>query len=174
VERSLGDQIPMILDAGPTNIGIESTVIDLSGPSPVLLRPGMVSREEIEREIGPVALAPRIEDADAPRPAPGMLDRHYAPKAHVVLFDNPTDVVATITRARANGGRVAALVRSARLVGADSVEQLPDDAAGYARELYGALHRLDEGGPAVILVERPPAGAAWEGIRDRLERAARR
>lgn len=173
VERSLGDRIPMILDAGPTNIGIESTVIDLSGPSPVLLRPGMVSREEIEREIGPVALAPRLEDADAPRPAPGMLDRHYAPKARVVLFGSPAEVVAAVTKARASGGKVAALVRSVSINGADSTERLPDDAAGYARELYGALHRLDAIGPLLILVERPPQGPAWEGIRDRLDRAAR-
>jgi L-threonylcarbamoyladenylate synthase len=173
VERSLGDQIPMILDAGPTNIGIESTVIDLSGPSPVLLRPGMVSREEIEREIGPVALAPRIEDAGAPRPAPGMLDRHYAPKARVVLFSGATEARDAITTARQGGGRVAALVRTVQLNGVDAIERLPEEADGYARGLYGALHRLDEGGPAVILVERAPAGAAWEGIRDRLERAAR-
>jgi L-threonylcarbamoyladenylate synthase len=173
VERSLGERIPMILDAGPTNVGIESTVIDLSGPSPVLLRPGMVTREEIEREIGPVGLASASGTADSPRPAPGMLDRHYAPKARVVLFANPAEVAAAVAKARASGGRVAALVRSVSVNGADSMERLPDDAAEYARQLYGALHRLDATGPVLILVERPPAGAAWEGILDRLERAAR-
>jgi L-threonylcarbamoyladenylate synthase len=173
VERSLGERIPMILDAGPTNVGIESTVIDLSGPSPVLLRPGMVSREEIEREIGPVGLASASGTADSPRPAPGMLDRHYAPKAPVVLFDDPTDANAAISRARASGGKAAALLRSLELDGVSAIERLPDEPVGYARGLYGALHRLDEVGPSVILIERPPAGAAWEGILDRLQRAAR-
>jgi L-threonylcarbamoyladenylate synthase len=173
VERALGERVAMILDAGPTTVGIESTVVDLSGPAPVLLRPGMVSREDLEREIGSVTVAPRIEETDAPRPAPGMLDRHYAPKARVVLFSGAAEALAAMTTARKGGGRVAALVRSLRIAGADSVEQLPDDPAGYGRELYGALHRLDDAGSTVILVERPPPDPAWEGIRDRLERAAR-
>jgi len=173
VAASLGDQVPMILDGGPTTVGIESTVVDLSGATPVLLRPGMLSREEIEAVIGPVALARPAADA-TPRPSPGMLERHYAPRAPVVLFGAPAEALQAASRARASGGRIAALVHSTRLAGVDSEERLPGDPSGYARGLYGALHRLDETGPAVILVERPPQGAAWDGIRDRLERAARR
>jgi L-threonylcarbamoyladenylate synthase len=174
VAASLGDQVPMILDGGPTTVGIESTVVDLSGATPVLLRPGMLTREAIEAVIGPVALARPAADAGSPRPAPGMMERHYAPRAPVVLFGGPAEAEQVTSRVRASGGRIAALVYSARLTGVDSEEKLPGDPSGYARELYGALHRLDEKTPAVILVERPPKGAAWEGIRDRLERAARR
>ncbi len=174
VERTLGDRIPMILDAGPTAVGIESTVVDLSGKTPVLLRPGMVTRAEIESVIGPVRLAGSPDTGDAPRAAPGMLERHYAPKAPVILFREPAEAISAATRVRASGGRVAVLVRSVRVRGADAEERLPDEPAGYARELYGALHRLDQTDPAIILAERPPEGPAWEGIRDRLERAARR
>lgn len=174
VERTLGDRIPMILDAGPTSVGIESTVIDLSSGTPVLLRPGMVTRGEIESVIGPVSVSQPGDHGDAPRPAPGMLERHYAPKAPVVLFSEPAEAISAATRARASGGTVAVLARSLRLKGADAEERLPDDPVGYARELYGALHRLDETGPTIILAERPPEDPAWEGIRDRLERAARR
>jgi L-threonylcarbamoyladenylate synthase len=173
VERSLGDRIRMILDAGPTTVGIESTVLDLSDRAPTLLRPGMVTREAIEAVIGPVEVAPPVAAADAPRPAPGLLERHYAPRARVLLFDKPSDVEAPAVAARARGGTVAALVRTTTVHGADLEERLPDDPVAYARELYGALHRLDLQSPALILVERPPAAAEWAGIRDRLARAAR-
>jgi L-threonylcarbamoyladenylate synthase len=174
VERSLGDRVPMILDAGPTTVGIESTVLDLSDRTPMLLRPGMVTREEIEAVIGPVVMAPKVEDSAEPRASPGMLDRHYAPKARVVLFGDLSEARPAAADARANGGRVAALCRTVRIDGADLEEQLPNEPTGFARDLYGALHRLDQDGVAVILVERLPSDAAWAGIRDRLERAARR
>jgi L-threonylcarbamoyladenylate synthase len=174
VERSLGDRVPMILDGGPTTVGIESTVLDLSDRAPMLLRPGMVTREEIEALIGPVAMAPKVEDPAEPRASPGMLDRHYAPKARVVLFSDPSEAMQAVADARAKGGRVATLYRSMRITGADLQEELPNDATAFARDLYGALHRLDQEGVAVILVERLPSDAAWAGIRDRLDRAARR
>ncbi len=172
VQRSLGDLIPMILDAGPTTVGIESTVIDLSDRAPVLLRPGMVTREEIEALIGPVTLPTPPIEADAPRPSPGMLDRHYAPKGKLVLFSTVAEALPAAAEARARGGKIAVLVRSLSVNGADFVEHLPEDPAAYARELYVALHRLDQQGPALILVQRPPTTPEWAGIRDRLERAA--
>jgi L-threonylcarbamoyladenylate synthase len=173
VQRSLGDRVPMILDGGPTTVGIESTILDLSDRTPTLLRPGMVTREEIEAVIGPVGVTPPVAAVDAPRPAPGMLERHYAPRARVLLFGAPSDVHAQASQTRADGGRVAALVRTAAFGGADLQERLPDNPAGYARELYGALHRLDGQSPALIVIERPPAAPEWAGIRDRLARAAR-
>jgi L-threonylcarbamoyladenylate synthase len=172
VQQSLGDQVPMILDAGPTTVGIESTVLDLSDRAPTLLRPGMVTREELEAVIGPVEVAAPVAAVDAPRPAPGMLERHYAPKAPVLLFREPAEVQAQVAAIRAQGGRIAALVRTASISGAVALERLPDDPTAYARELYGALHRLDGQGPALILIERPPAAPEWAGIRDRLARAA--
>jgi L-threonylcarbamoyladenylate synthase len=173
VERSLGDRLPMILDGGPTTVGIESTVLDLSDRVPILLRPGMVSREELEAVIGPILLATPAVEPNAPRPSPGMLERHYAPRARVVLFRELAEPHSAVAKTRASGGRVAALVHTLRIAGVDLEERLPSDPAGYARELYGALHRLDQPGVALILVERPPAIPEWAGIRDRLERAAR-
>ena len=103
VQRSLGDLVPMILDAGPTTVGIESTVIDLSDRAPVLLRPGMVTREEIEALIGPVTLPSPPIEAEAPRPSPGMLDRHYAPKGKLVLFSTVAEALPAAAEARGKG-----------------------------------------------------------------------
>ncbi len=174
VAASLGDRIPLILDAGACEVGIESTVLDLSGPEPVLLRPGAVGREEIESLIGPVAL-PAAEGGDAvARRSPGMLQRHYSPAAQLVLYHAGADVSGseTVRRCQAAGGRVAALVRDSRPLGVDQVLIMPDSPTAYARELYATLHRLDESGIKLILAERPPEGPAWDAIRDRLMRAA--
>lgn len=168
VAAGLGEQVPMILDGGPTSVGIESTVVDLSGPRPVLLRPGMISREELEAEIGPVELAEGAPAGEAPRASPGMLDRHYAPNARVVLLGPGGHLPSGLPSA----DRVAALMRSLPLPSvAGHGVTLPSDPAGYARELYGALHQLDAGGVSIILVEAPPDEPAWAGIRDRLHRA---
>jgi L-threonylcarbamoyladenylate synthase len=170
VANALGDKLPMILDGGPTSVGIESTVVDLSGPLPVLLRPGMISRAELEAVIGPVEMPEGLESAESPRPSPGMLDRHYAPKARLVLLDSGG--ASPIVRNPAD--RTGALMRSAAVPpDCAAVIALPDDPEAYARDLYGALHQLDAAGVSLILVEPPPPSPAWDGIRDRLERAAR-
>lgn len=165
VAQGLGDRVPMILDGGPTSVGIESTVIDLSGPRPVLLRPGMISQADLEAVIGPVDRAQASGAPEEARPAPGMLDRHYAPRARLVLLDSgATPAVAPGT---------GALMRSAAPpAGCSAAITLPDDPAAYARGLYGALHDLDAADVSVILVEPPPPSPAWDGIRDRLRRAA--
>ncbi|HTS88990.1 MAG TPA: L-threonylcarbamoyladenylate synthase [Gemmatimonadales bacterium] len=174
VQQSLGDLVPMILDAGPTTVGIESTVIDLSDRAPILLRPGMVSEEQLEEILGPIQRPTRPETPEAPRPSPGLLERHYAPKARLVLYTDAAEGTALLGKARAAGGgaRPAVVYRTALPAGADLSERLPDDPGAFAREMYGALHRLDAQGVTLILVERPPRAAAWAGIRDRLERAA--
>jgi L-threonylcarbamoyladenylate synthase len=101
-----------------------------------------------------------------------MLDRHYAPKARVILFDRPDETpVQEALRAHPAGTGILHW-RDGRFQGA-LVEQLPGDPAGYARSLYEALRRMDDRGASVILVERPPAGSAWEALHDRLQRAAR-
>jgi L-threonylcarbamoyladenylate synthase len=173
VLQSLGNRVPMILDGGPATVGIESTVVDLSDRIPVLLRPGMVSREELEAVVGPVTLAVPAAGRDDPRPSPGMTDRHYAPKARLQLYEGRAEGEAEASKVRSRGGAVAALVRTAPLSGVSPQEQLPDEAQGFARELYGALRRLDAPGLAVLLVEAPPPGPEWAAIRDRLERGAR-
>ena len=102
-----------------------------------------------------------------------MLDRHYAPRARVLLFE-PADapgVLAEVEQARASGRSVGMLVIETRVAGAD-ILLMPNDAKDYARRLYAALHALDENCD-VIYVERVPAGPEWVGVRDRLERASR-
>ena len=166
VLRSLQGNVEMILDAGPTNVGIESTVVGLSPPR--LLRRGHVSRNAIETILGPLQDLTSIDEADPAAPAsPGMALRHYAPDAEVVLVA-PGDADAL---AKAMGPDTGALLRSLTS-DAEHVEVLPDDPEGYARGLYAALHRLDRTCNRLV-IESVPDDEAWAAIRDRLERAAR-
>lgn len=171
VEKSLGDAVDLILDAGPTPVGIESTVLDLSSAVPTLLRPGSISLPELEAVIGRIESATSVPGDDARR-SPGMLDKHYAPHARVVLVD-ADDLGVRLEQERGHMHRVGALIMRADIERADRVIKLPADARAYAARLYDALHRLDDMGCDVILIERVPLNPEWHGVRDRLERAAR-
>jgi L-threonylcarbamoyladenylate synthase len=160
VRASMGDRVAMILDGGPATIGIESTVLSLAGPVAVLLRPGMISRAEIERVIGPVEIA--RSQATAAHPAPGMHARHYSPRAPLVLVAGGR---------LPSSGRGAYLWRECRADAARSI-RMPRDPGAYASLLYDVLHDADSQGWDWIAVEAPPADPAWDAIRDRLERAA--
>jgi len=162
VAEGLGDAVDMILDGGPTPVGIESTVVDLSGESPRLLRPGSISREEIEVLIGPLGTAPP-RTAGAPSPSPGMSRRHYSPRARLVLLGDAAPDVAE---------GAGAVLHSDRRIQARHVIRLPGEPEGYARGLYAALHELDRRGCPVVYLEPVPDAPAWEGVRDRLARAA--
>jgi L-threonylcarbamoyladenylate synthase len=168
VEKSLGDAVDLILDAGPTPVGIESTVLDLTQVVPMLLRPGSVTIEQIESVIGPIEVGTSVRDG-APRPSPGMMERHYSPRATLLLVASD-DVSAAVAAEQRAGRRVGALVRTVPLE--ESAERMPSDAAGYAARLYGALHELDDAGYDAIVVERVPDTPEWSAVRDRLERAA--
>ena len=185
VVRGLGARVDLVLDGGPTGVGIESTVIDLTGVArgdgpPRLLRPGTLDPARLAAVLGVPLAAAEAAAGDAPRLAPGMVARHYAPRAAVWLFDAAARpaVAARLAawRAAGAGGRAGALLLApwdaALGTGPDVVDLLPDDPAGYARALYAALHALDDVGCAVALVERPPDAPAWAGVRDRLARAA--
>jgi L-threonylcarbamoyladenylate synthase len=176
VAKALGDRVDLILDGGPTSVGIESTVVDLTGPRPVLLRPGIVSATALAEVLGTTPERPAAPLAgDAPRPAPGMVERHYAPRATVWLFDpHERPAVAARLAREAADARVGALLLApwdAAPAPALPVP-MPDDPAAYARRLYAALHELDDAGCTIALVERPPDTPAWHGVRDRLTRAA--
>lgn len=173
VARSLGERVDVILDAGPTDVGIESTVVDLRGEQPSILRPGLIGPRELEPIVGELA-APNEMSGDEARPAPGMLHRHYAPRARLVLFDgaDTRTVFAEVLRLIELEERVGLVVIGAQ-IGGTNVTRMPRDAAAYARRLYMTLHQLDEEGVKVVFVERVPNGAAWDGVRDRLERASR-
>jgi L-threonylcarbamoyladenylate synthase len=174
VERSLGDRVELILDGGPTSVGIESTVVSLVGAVPTVLRPGSISTDELRAVVGEVAAPSDAPDGRAARPSPGMLDRHYAPRAELRLFD-PEDFHDRDDAAPPRPGeRTAVLAYRSRSHPAGDVVRMPDDPAGYAARLYATLHRLDEEGYGRIWVERVPDTPAWDGVRDRLRRAAHR
>ena len=163
VRDSLGGAVDLILDGGQTDVGIESTVLSLAGPRPVLLRPGMVSGQEIEELVGPIEVAPTA--GDGPHASPGMHRKHYSPRTRLLLVeggavpDRGAGAYAGLHGEPA--GPVARLVR------------MPLDPASYAAVLYETLHRLDREGLDWIAVERPPEGHEWAAILDRLERAAK-
>ncbi|MEV4707208.1 L-threonylcarbamoyladenylate synthase [Actinoplanes sp. NPDC049316] len=160
VLRSLPD-VPLVLDGGPASWGIESTVLDVTGAVPRLLRPGALGLREIREVTGKLLLPDEVADGSA-RPSPGMSKRHYAPRAKVVLTDDVGSV-------RVDGSVGVLTYETADVPGA---EILSADPREYAADLYAALHRLDDAGVATIVVKAPPETEEWLAIRDRLSRAA--
>jgi L-threonylcarbamoyladenylate synthase len=154
----------MVLDGGACEVGLESTIVDLSRGSPVLLRPGAITRRDIEAVLG---VAPAARDAAAPR-ASGTLDAHYAPRTALSLVD------AAAIAGRADDAGVAVLAMRGKPAGAKAIAWIaaPSDPMRYGHDLYASLRTLDRSGARVILVEAPPPLAAWEAVNDRLKRAA--
>jgi L-threonylcarbamoyladenylate synthase len=171
VLRDLDGRIELLLDGGPAPGGLESTVLDLSGP-PRLLRPGLVEPAALEAVIGPIErLGGGAAEGDAALPSPGMLVRHYAPRTPLEAVEG--DGLARVAQLHAAGLRVALVSREAADVPAGVVvARLPADPAGYAAGLYTALHELDGRGLDRVVVALPPAGEEWLAARDRLRRAA--
>ena len=168
-----GDDSPLacILDGGQSDVGIESTILDLSRMAthgPVLLRPGHISTADIKHVIG---VDPRMPDAAAPR-ASGTLEAHYAPSTPVALVP-ATELEKTIKELRKRGYRFALIRHKAKVI-ADAAGQLqlPAMADGYAHALYAALREMDAVHADIILVETPPSTSDWQGVNDRLRRAA--
>ena len=164
VRADLGADVDLVLEGGPSEVGIESTIVDLSRGTPVLLRPGRITREELEVVLGE-RVAPR--DKDAPK-HPGGLERHYAPATPVRLVPSHA-LDAEIAKL---GARAAVLAFSRPDERVDYWLRMPRDPEGYARKLYGALRELDEARCETILIEAPPGEPAWHAVLDRLRRAA--
>ena len=157
-----------VLDGGDCALGIESTIIDLSRGLPVLLRPGVLSRDQLQAALGePLQAA----DAQAPR-APGTLAAHYAPSARLRLW--PADALVAALHAPATWppGLAVYSRRAGPLPAGPRWITMPDDPGAVAHELFAVLRQLDADGALEIWVEHPPALAAWEGVTDRLRRAA--
>jgi L-threonylcarbamoyladenylate synthase len=172
VAEGLADRVDLILDGGPSTVGIESTVVDLTGSEPRVLRPGMLTPDALARVVGTAVRGPGQLVADAePRASPGMMERHYAPRGTVEICV-ASQLTPRWTEARSAGTKVGAVVHTSRDVTGPTVHHLPVDAEGYARELYESLHRLDAAGVELILVEAVPDEPGWDGIRDRLRRAS--
>ena len=162
------DPVAYVLDGGQSAVGIESTILDLSRGYPVLLRPGHISATDIAAVIG---IEPLAADTAAPR-ASGTLDAHYAPRTPVALIETAA-LTPTVVQLAAAGRRVALMHYSTTPSLHIAAQQaLPDNPAGFAHDLYAALRTLDAADADVILVECPPLDAAWQGINDRLRRAA--
>jgi len=174
VARGLGSAVDMILDAGHTRVGIESTVVDVSGGRPVLLRPGMITQQEIEAIVGPVSRHRGGGRDDAARRSPGMIARHYAPRARVELVAmGRMHTAIAAAREAADTVVLGCLLHSEAVpAGLAFGRRLPDSPEGYANALYDALHDADAAGCTLLLVEDLPDDAAWEALRDRLTRAA--
>jgi L-threonylcarbamoyladenylate synthase len=178
VARSLGPQNPglLILDGGPTHVGIESTVVSLAEAQPTLLRLGGLPAAEIEAITGPLARPLAVAESAA-RPSPGLDDRHYAPAASVrMLARAELERFDRATSSTGFDGDAAGLVGSISFAPAPSSSDhalvLPADPAEYARLLYAALHTLDALGCASIRIEAVPDHPAWAAVADRLARAA--
>jgi L-threonylcarbamoyladenylate synthase len=173
VIRSLGGRIDLVLDAGPTTGGVESTVLDVTVSPPRLLRPGLIGPSEIEAVIGPIA-KPGPLKSDVAHPSPGMLPRHYAPRTPLECVANGRARVEELLGAGARVGWLTFAVPPTAMPAGLVVQRMPAHAAGYAAQLYAALHMLDDAGVDRIVADLPPEAEAWLAVRDRLRRAAER
>jgi L-threonylcarbamoyladenylate synthase len=158
-------EVDLVLEGGPSEVGIESTIVDLSGGTPVLLRPGTISKHELEEVLkGKLA-----EKTPASPRHSGGLERHYAPRTPARLV--PTyDLDKEILKWQ---DKVAVLAFSRPDERVDYWLRMPRDPGAYAQRLYAALRELDSARCELILVEAPPGGPEWAAVRDRLERACR-
>jgi L-threonylcarbamoyladenylate synthase len=171
VLRGLDGRIPLILDAGPTSGGIESTVLDVTASPPRLLRPGLVTAGQLETVIGPVE-APEMAAGQPPR-SPGLLARHYAPRTPLECVEG--DGWERVRELRDLGLGVGWLALGATPdhdpgIGVTLV--MPSEPARYAAELYTALHALDCAGLDRIVAALPPRDGDWFAVHDRLRRAS--
>ena len=169
VAQEFGDTL-LVLDGGACQVGIESAIVDCTRGVPVLLRPGVLTRERIEQAAGEPLRLPGEMAAPDPR-ASGTLEAHYAPNAKVRLMDGRSlrtalDVLGNDAATIAVYARTPVRNRACRL------RRMPDDAAETARQLFAVLREFDEAGVRLIWVEAPPDDPEWDGVRDRLRRAA--
>jgi len=168
VREELGNAVEMVLDGGPCDVGIESTIVDLTREPPAILRPGRVSAQQITDAL----LVPLGESAaDRPR-VPGSLASHYAPRAPLKLVH--PDEIEDYVRRQVVEPPIAVLARRGRPRGSKVAlwQVAPETPEEYARLLYATLRRLDDAGCGLIVVEALPPLPEWAAVRDRLDRAA--
>lgn len=168
VRDELGDLVQLVLDGGPCEVGIESTVLDLSGDMPRILRPGMVTRTMIEQVIGPVQASRSVTDATQPAVSPGQQPVHYAPVTPAYRY-----TATQASRLAAEGAGIIDIGQIDQPRQIESVITLPADPEQYARHFYAALRTLDAMGLRAIYVEMPPDSPPWIAVRDRIRRATR-
>lgn len=170
VRAELGDAVDFVLDGGPCEVGVESTIVDATGGNPSILRPGGVTREDLEAVLGrplPVPSTSRVR-------VPGQHPSHYAPRARVVLVE-PEKVVAEAELAQESGHRVGVLLPpscAGTPVKAHTKVAVPGSTAAYARGLYGFLREFDQRGCDLVVASLPTEEGLGLAIANRLRRAA--
>jgi L-threonylcarbamoyladenylate synthase len=174
VAKELGDKIPLIVDGGQSQVGIESTVVDLTSSPPRLLRPGMIHEQALLAVTGRLTLG--FGDSEEILKSPGLLKKHYAPKAKLVLcnWKDDADLRRQLSTLSLQPSSVH-IIAHTRIPSAENfgrVSVIPHDAEAFARAIYAELHRCDESGAQLIIVENVPATSEWRAIADRLNRAS--
>jgi L-threonylcarbamoyladenylate synthase len=167
VLRDLGERIDLLVDGGPTPGGLESTVLDVTTMPPRLLRPGLVTKAQLERLVGPIVhLA--AASGEEPRRSPGLQEKHYAPRTALELAEDGRRRVEALV---AQGLRVGWVTLSAE-TGVAATVPMPHDAPAFSAALYAVLHNLDLQGLDRIVIDLPPETDEWLAVHDRLRRAA--
>jgi L-threonylcarbamoyladenylate synthase len=171
VRGEFGDDL-LVVDGGACDVGIESTIVDCTRGVPVLLRPGVLTREQVEAACGQQLRTAAEMAQDAPR-ASGTLESHYAPNARVRLMDAKA-LQAALDLLGADASGIAVYSRAIMQTRSTQVirRRMPDDAGEAARQLFAVLREFDAQGVRLIWVEMPPPDPAWDGVLDRLSRAA--
>ncbi|MGE4334634.1 MAG: L-threonylcarbamoyladenylate synthase [Pigmentiphaga sp.] len=171
VQSEFGSAVPLVLDGGPCDVGIESTIVDVSRGRPVILRPGAITAEQIADCLDTAVHDPRAAVLAQPAPrVSGALVAHYAPRTPLEVLS--PEALKQRLAALADQSVAIWSMSPPAMPGAASWRRAPADADEYARQLYATLREFDAGGHARILLEAPPAGPQWRGIHDRLARAA--
>ena len=175
VRAQLGGKISLIVDGGQSQVGIESTVLDLSVSPPRVLRPGMIHAESLAAVAGNIP-HPTSHIQHPTLRSPGLLAKHYSPKAKLVILDwrDDADLEFKIKNSKLKIENCFVIAHTKIPAGENfaDVSVIPHDAEAFARALYAELHRCDTAGARLIVVEAPPDSPAWSGIADRLRRAA--
>ena len=175
VRQQLGGKIPLIVDGGQSQVGIESTVLDLTVSPPRILRPGMIHAESLAAVAGNIQHS-TVNSQQSTLRSPGMLAKHYSPKAKLLVLNwrDAADLQSGLVTRHLSPVTCHVIAHSTIPADANlgGVSVMPRDAAAFARALYAELHRCDEAGAKLIVVEAPPEAPEWSGIADRLRRAA--
>jgi L-threonylcarbamoyladenylate synthase len=170
VRHNLGSDVDLILDGGPCQVGIESTVLSLAERRPTLLRPGGISRAQLEAIVGPIAVAQEVRAGV--HHAPGMHPRHYSPRTNLYLVTNGNLPGRLLDPSPGKGIYLQYQHPPTRGHAGVVIYQMPQSAADYAAALYDVLHRADAGNYDWIAIDLPPGEPEWEAVQDRLKRAA--
>jgi len=174
VAKQLGGKIPLIVDGGQAQVGIESTVLDLSVCPSRVLRPGVIHNGALAAVLGELASSP--EAGEAVLKSPGMLEKHYAPRARVAIvsWQSEHELNVQTKRLGTPPGKIHIIAHTRVPSGQDygSVNVIPHDAEAFARAIYAQLHQCDDAGAEWIIIESVPDAQEWSAISDRLHRAA--